>query len=74
MVMEPGVGGAGRARAMRAMQGGVGNTRVGRIFDTTAPRVQRQAGAPTAPDQLPPSVTGAIQSGGGQPLDRATCA
>jgi len=41
MLMDPGVGGAGRARAMRAMQGSMGNARVSRMLETAAPRVQR---------------------------------
>src|SRR5262245_45785967 len=41
LLMEPGLGGAGRARAMRAMQGGMGNARISRMLDTSAPRVQR---------------------------------
>jgi len=98
MLMGPGVGGAGRARAMRAMQGSMGNARISRMLATSAPRiqracacggeagpdgecaeckakrmaVQRQATEPAAHDALPPSVTSAIQSGGGQPLDRAS--
>lgn len=34
--------------------------------------VQRQAAAPDTPDTLPPSVTSALQAGGGQPLDHPT--
>src|SRR5262245_34723090 len=41
ILMDPGVGGAGRARAMRAMQGSLGNARISRMLDTSAPRLQR---------------------------------
>src|SRR5687768_13968922 len=38
LLMESGLGGAGRARAM---QGGMGNTRISRMLETAAPRIQR---------------------------------
>src|SRR5262245_22309129 len=41
MLMEPSVGAVGRARAMRAMQGSLGNARISRLLDTATPHIQR---------------------------------
>jgi hypothetical protein len=85
MLGDEQVGTAQRAHMMRAMQGSVGSARVNRMIDahgrpagehatSTAKRmaVQRQNTSPETPDTLPPSVTTAMQAGGGQPLDQGT--
>ena len=65
-------GAAGRARLMRAMQGSLGNARVGQLVRPTRAPIQRQADGHQASDGVPESVTTAIQSGGGQPLAKET--
>lgn len=52
MLLDAGMGTAGRARAMRSMQAGMGNARVARIIDMATPRLQRTCacGAEAGPD------------------------